>query len=304
MSAQAATEQDNRPFLVWVGLETDLIFNQGVNLPHFSSFPLLDDPTGRERLAASWRTLAKVAASAGCRAIIDSPTWTANRDRAAPLEYGVKDLERINREAVTFMREVMGDELVTISANFGPRGDGYEAGQDGVAAARDYHAQQIGWLDNAGADILSGYTIGTVSEGIGMLQAAATAKTPVMLALTVETDGRLPDGTKLAAAITEIDSQTDGKASHFLINCAHPDHIAPALDGGEWARRVAGVVANASRQSHDELDNATELDDGDPAELGALLTRIRDDHPWMNIFGGCCGTDMRHIEQIGRRLTA
>ena len=50
--------------------------------------------------------------------------------------------------------------------------------------------------------------------------------------------------------------------------------------------------------SHAELDEATELDDGDPADLGARYAGSPSKLPSMNVLGGCCGTDGRHVAEI------
>ena len=85
---------------------------------------------------------------------------------------------------------------------------------------------------------------------------------------TVETDGRLPSGQPLHAAIEYVDSRTDGYASYFMVNCAHPSHFEAVLEpGSPWTDRVMGLRANASRLSHAELDEAEELDTGNPEEL-------------------------------------
>jgi homocysteine S-methyltransferase len=86
---------------------------------------------------------------------------------------------------------------------------------------------------------------------------------------------------------------------YYMLNCAHPDHVRPAIEpGAEWMRRVRGFRANASRMSHAELDEATELDDGDPAELGRDYAAIREQNPQVTVLGGCCGTDVRHVAAI------
>ena len=122
---------------------------------------------------------------------------------------------------------------------------------------------------------------------------------PAVVSFTVETDGRLPSGMSLTDAITTVDQETDAAAAYFMINCAHPDHFADVLDGQiPSLDRVRGVRANASRLSHAELDVSTELDDGNPDELGAQLATLHARRPHINVLGGCCGTDARHIAAI------
>jgi S-methylmethionine-dependent homocysteine/selenocysteine methylase len=84
-----------------------------------------------------------------------------------------------------------------------------------------------------------------------------------------------------------------------MINCAHPDHFGPALAArGGFVERIRGLRANASRKSHAELNEATLLDVGDPAELGRQYANLKRRLPQLNVMGGCCGTDHRHIEKI------
>lgn len=111
--------------------------------------------------------------------------------------------------------------------------------------------------------------------------------------------GRLPSGETMAQAIEATDAATDGHAVYYMINCAHPAHFEHALRaGGAWRERVRGLRANASRRSHAELDEATELDAGDPPQLGAEYRALRPWLPRLAVVGGCCGTDHRHVAAI------
>lgn len=152
----------------------------------------------------------------------------------------------------------------------------------------------------AHVDLISGYTLAYSAEAIGIVRAAKLFGLPVVIAFTVETDGCLPTGASLEEAITQVDAATGGYAAYFMINCAHPDHFGNVLTDAPWMQRVRGIVANASRCSHAELDEAEKLDDGDPNELGQQLAEIWRRFPHINILGGCCGTDMRHMSSIAR----
>jgi S-methylmethionine-dependent homocysteine/selenocysteine methylase len=122
---------------------------------------------------------------------------------------------------------------------------------------------------------------------------------PVAIAFTVETDGRLPTGQPLKEAIEEVDAETGTAPAYYMINCAHPTHFAGMLARkAHWIERICGIRANASRRSHAELNEAPDLDAGNPAELGAQYADLRRKHPRINVLGGCCGTDHRHIEEI------
>ena len=121
---------------------------------------------------------------------------------------------------------------------------------------------------------------------------------PVVISFTVETHGKLPTGQPLQEAIREVDAATGRAPAYYMINCAHPSHFEAVLDGQVWMERLHGIRANASKRSHAELDEATDLDDGDPVELGQQYSDLRTRFLQINVLGGCCGTDHRHIEQI------
>lgn len=293
-----------KPWLSWVGLETHLIFDKGVDLPGFASFPLLESDEGRALLRALYQAHIAVAEDTGCIACLESTTWTANADRARELGYTPDDLIRVNRDAIAFLKDLSGDAPCVVSAQIGPRGDGYQAGDMTREVAQAYHAAQIDVLAKTDCDVLSAFTIGAVDEAVGLVRAAQEAGKPIHISFTVETDGVLPDGTPLADAIKRTDDLTSGGAETFLVNCAHPTHLEPALAASaNWAR-LGGVVANASRMSHAELDEAEDLDAGDPAELGRQFHSLSQRLPSLRIFGGCCGMDMRHLREIGQRVTA
>jgi homocysteine S-methyltransferase len=193
---------------------------------------------------------------------------------------------------------------IVLNGIVGPSGDSY-APEAEVAAhdAEDYHARQIGWLAKTEVDMVTATTFTQSDEAIGFVRAARAAGLPVVISFTVETDGKLPTGQALAEAIEAVDDATGSAAAYFMVNCAHPDHFFHVLEGSDWTRRIRGVRCNASRLSHAELDVCETLDDGDPVELGGQYVELRRRMPWLNIFGGCCGSDLRHITEIARALS-
>lgn len=306
-----ALPQPNGPlYLVYTGMETDLLFNQGVDLPGFASYPLLESEQGRRRLRGYFTDLIHLGRQTGTGVILESPTWVANRDRAAELGYGPQQLATLNRQALALMAAVRDqvhetsapqkpDRPTLLSANIGPRQDAYAPeAQMTIAEAQDYHREQITALADSAVDLISGYTLAYPNEAAGMMLACREFGLPGIIAFTVETDGRLPTGASLPDAIKQVDDATEGYAAYYMINCAHPDHFASVLDGAPWMDRLRGLVANASRCSHAELDEATSLDDGDPQELGQQLAALRQRFPQLAVLGGCCGTDMRHLRHI------
>lgn len=289
------------------GLETSLVFHDGFDLPEFASFPLLDDERGRAALTAQYGAYVDVAREQGVGIVLETPTWRANADRGAVLGYDAAALERVNRDAVEFiagLRESHGgpDTKVVVSGNIGPRGDGYEAGDQMTASeAEAYHQTQIDTFASAPTDLVSTLTMTYVAEAIGISRAAINADIPVAVSFTVETDGRLPTGQPLGAAIDEVERATGSAPIYYGINCAHPTHFTSVLRTDEdWVGRIGWLRTNASAMSHEELDNAEELDDGDPAELAAQHRELFSLLPGLRVVGGCCGTDHRHVDAIGR----
>ena len=289
-------------FLAYVGMETDLIFNQGVDLPGFASYPLLKTTEGRELLKGYLKDLISLGKKTHSGVILESPTWVANRDRGAAIGYDFRELKRLNQDAIAMMAAVRSasDHAPTIiSANIGPRDDAYAPNaQMSADEAERYHFEQVSVLADTDVDVISGYTLAYPSEAIGIVRAARKFELPVVISFTVGTDGRLPTGASLEDAISEVDGATDIYPAYYMINCAHPEHFSGVLEDAPWMQRVRGIIANASRCSHAELDAAEELDDGNPTELGEQLSDIRLRFPQIQVLGGCCGTDMRHMQQI------
>ena len=290
------------PLLTDSGLETWLVFHRGIDLVDFAAFSLLDDPRCREVLAEYFREHVRVAQQSGTGIVLETPTWRANADWGARLGYDAGALDRVNRDAVAFVRgiaaEFVGVEAV-VSGNLGPRGDGYNPAELLVPeVAASYHRPQVESFVAAGADRVTMLTATHAGEAIGVVQAASAAEIPVVMAFTVETDGRLPSGQPLYEATEEVDAATGAAALHFGINCAHPDHFAPVLDARSDAiERIQLLRANASRASHAELDEAEELDEGDPSELAGQYAALLERHRF-TVLGGCCGTDVRHVQAI------
>lgn len=283
------------------GLETDLIFNHGVDLPQFASFPLVERAAGRDLLRGYYDGYADIARRAGAGLTLESPTWRANPDWAASLGYDAVSLNRVNRKAIEFLdqlrRSYSDIDDVRIIGAIGPRGDGYVAGEKmDPDESAEYHSQQVEAFASAGADVVAAYTLTGPEEGIGIARAARLAGVPVLIGFTVETDGRLPDGTSLSEAVARVEGEEDPDG--FIINCAHPTHIAPALTDGEWLTRIVQVNPNASTLTHAELDAAVELDTGDVNLLVRSYDELRAHLPGLAVIGGCCGTDTSHVAAL------
>jgi S-methylmethionine-dependent homocysteine/selenocysteine methylase len=296
---------DGGVFLTDGGIETTLIYHDGLDLPYFAAFHLLRDAAGTAALKDYFRRHAAIARANGTGFILESATWRASSDWGAKLGYSTEQLDSANRRAIDILHELR-DEFETpaspmvVSGCVGPRGDGYDPGQVMTAEeAHAYHIRQIAVFAEAGADMVTAITMTNTPEAIGVTRAARAAGMPVVISFTVETDGRLPTGETLWDAVASVDGATGSGPAYYMINCAHPTHFSGQLSEDEaWVGRLRGIRANASRCSHAELDQATELDAGDPVELGRLYRELRGRFPQISVLGGCCGTDHRHIEQI------
>jgi S-methylmethionine-dependent homocysteine/selenocysteine methylase len=290
-------------FLTDGGIETSLIFHQGLDLPEFAAFVLLDDEEGLDELRRYYEPYLALAKGSGAGFVLESPTWRASPGWAARLDVSAEKLDALNRRAIGLMeelREQAGDNPVVISGCVGPEGDGYRpAVLLSSHAARDYHSTQIGTFSDTAADMVTALTMTYADEAIGVAQAAQDAGVPAVISFTLETDGRLPNGQGLGEAIEAVDEATGGAPAYYMVNCAHPTHFDDVLATDEpWRDRIRGLRANASTLSHDELDAAEELDDGDPDDLGARYAAVRSRLPQLNVVGGCCGTDHRHVAAI------
>jgi S-methylmethionine-dependent homocysteine/selenocysteine methylase len=292
-------------FLTDGGIETTLIFHQGLDLPEFAAFDLLTDDEGLDELRRYYEPYLELARQRGTGFVLESPTWRASPDWAARLGHTEEQLDELNRRAIALMEELRetpgaGDGPVVISGCIGPQGDGYSPAELLSAdEAQAYHSTQIGTFAETAADMVTALTMTYAEEAIGVARAAQEAGLPSAISFTVETDGRLPSGQSLAGAIEQVDAETSAAPAYYMVNCAHPTHFEAVLeDGGEWRERIRGLRANASRMSHAELDEAEELDDGDPADLGARYAALREHLPRLNVLGGCCGTDDRHVAAI------
>jgi S-methylmethionine-dependent homocysteine/selenocysteine methylase len=305
--------RDNLPqlggglFLTDGGLETTLIFHQDVDLPEFASFPLLDDEDGVRRLREYFETYLALARESGAGFVLESPTWRASARWGEKLGYTPERLDEVNRKAIALLEELRdrydSDETpVVISGCLGPHDDAYDPEEMLSAdAAEDYHSAQIRTFAGTEADMVNAMTLTYVEEGIGVARAAKEAAIPACISFTVETDGKLPSGQPLGEAIEQVDAETGNAPAYFMINCAHPTHFDDVVSSEEpWTRRVRALRANASTMSHAELDEAEELDDGDPVDLGARYRALRAELPELCLVGGCCGTDHRHVAEISK----
>jgi S-methylmethionine-dependent homocysteine/selenocysteine methylase len=293
-------------FLSDGGIETTLIFLDGLELPSFAAFDLLRTREGRAALERYYAPYVALAKRERRGLVLESATWRSNPEWGAALGYSPEALDAVNADAIELMRAIREAEEtptspMVLSGCIGPRGDGYAPDRHMSAAeAEAYHGRQVRVFEAAGVDLVTAITMTYLEEGVGVARAAKAARVPAVISFTVETDGRLRTGMGLGEAIEACDAATGGYPAYYMVNCAHPTHFRDRLTGGDWIGRIGGIRANASKMSHAELDEAPELDPGDPEELGRDYRALMAVLPRLRVLGGCCGTDHRHIGEISR----
>jgi len=302
-------QMSNEIFLTDGGMETVFIFHEGIDLPEFAAFVLMKNSEGRATLVDYFQKYISIAQEHCIGLILETPTWRASSKWGSILGYSEDALESVNREAIDLLIEIRNTHendktKLVLSGALGPKGDGYVIDEMMTADdAEKYHATQILTFSDTDADLVTAFTLTYTDEAIGMVRAAQSANIPIVIGFTVETDGKLPSGQSIEDAIETVDKATSNYTAYYMINCAHPTHFQDSLSGNEaWKQRIRAVRANASTKSHAELDEAEELDDGNPTELGRQYKELRVQLTNLNVLGGCCGTDHRHVEAICKSI--
>lgn len=298
----------DRYFLTDGGMETDFIFHHGIDIPDFATFELLKKPAMEDFIRDYFKQYTDIANKNGAGFILGGLTWRANNDWGAKFGYDTPEkVDAVVKKVIQYLNKVRNeleteDMPIVISGSLGPRGDGYDPGNPiSTESAKEYHSAQIRSFYESDTDFVSALTMANAPETLGIVLAAKEIDMPIAVSFTVETDGNLPTGMSIKEAIEIIEEKSDAYPIYYMINCAHPTHFAHILkESGKWKDRLMGIRANASKCSHEELDNATELDDGNPLEFGKEYQDILAHNPQIKIIGGCCGTDHRHVDEAAK----
>jgi S-methylmethionine-dependent homocysteine/selenocysteine methylase len=314
---EAMSAMDSNAFyLNDVGIETELIYKKGVDLECFAAFPLLKTEEGKELLFSFEEDCLLLAKKFKLPGFVTwTRTWRANPDWAAKINIGGKELDEYNRVAVKqgikLRKKYETDEFsVFVCGMMGPRKDGYvvqEGDRMTAGEAEEYHYNQIKVLAEAGVDYICYATTTYSDEAIGAVRAAKKVGVSVVVSFTVETDGKLPGGESIKEAVLKIEDATDKTPVHYGVNCAHPIHYLPVFEASEkeeWTLRFGEIKPNPSEKSHAELNQCTSLQRGDPEQFGKLCLRLKKVLPGLKVFGGCCGSDLEHLEQTAIHLLA
>ena len=291
------------------GIETWLQYMDGFELRHFCLFELLDDERGVACLTDFHRKIVEGAVAHGFGVINEGLHYRASRDWGKLIGYSREGLEEINIRGVEFYKDFAReydnpDTPMIVGGVIGPRGDAYDVGRTPDATeAEDYHSEQILTLKKAGVDQLTALTFTSVEEAIGFTRAAKAADLPVVVSFFVKQGGRLSAGETLEEAIAKVDAATDSAPVYYMINCTHPTEFEPALTSGDWTLRLGGFMPNAVAMDTLSLCKLGHIEDGDPEELGGQMADLARRFPHVHVWGGCCGTDGRHIGQIARQVS-
>jgi homocysteine S-methyltransferase len=292
-------------YLTEGGQETELLYKHGHELPEFAMYPLLDDPAAVADLERMYQAYFEVAASSGFVPLVGGLDYRASPDWASKLGISEAGLVEYQLRSIQFLRDQARPfadrfDQILYAGIVGPRGDAY--GQDRTITAEeaeDYHGVQLATLRQAGVDLVSAMTFGSVPEAIGVARAAASAGLPLSMSFLVDPTGCLFIGPPLREAIEAVDAEAgDARPDLYGINCSHPVEFEPALAAEPWVERIRSLRPNASTTDKQSLCTIGHLEAGDPAQLGREMGAIARRFPHVDIWGGCCGTWDEHLAAI------
>jgi len=306
-----AEQRDGVFYLTEGGQETEIMYRHGHDLPEFAMYPLLDDPAAMTDLRSMYTRVLDVAAKHGFVAMLGGLDYRGSPDWGDKLGYSRAGLAEALERGIDFLRDVARPyegQLpgILIGGAVGPRGDAYALNRTITAdESEDYHGFQIDVLKGAGVDFITAMTFNSVAEAIGVARAAASAGLPLSMGFMLDSDHRLKSGPTLREAIAAVDAETgDARPDFYGINCSHPLEFEPALEPGDWLSRLRSLRPNASAKEKIELCQIGHLEEGDPVDLGERMGSLARRYPHVDIWGGCCGTWDRHLDQIAGAVKA
>jgi homocysteine S-methyltransferase len=304
-----APQRDGVFYLTEGGQETEILYRHGHDLPEFAMYPLLDDPAALADLKAMYGKVLDVAAEHGFAVMISGLDYRGSPDWGERLGYSRDGLADALERSIAFLRDVARPYRgqiaeILIGGQVGPRGDAYSLNRTITAdEAEDYHSFQLGVLRRSEVDFVWAATFNNVPEAVGVARAAARIGVPLGIAFTLDGNHRLKSGPSLKEAIERVDAEAgEARPDFYGINCSHPLEFEPALEPGDWIRRLRCLRPNASAKDKIDLCKIGHLEDGDPADLGLRIGSLARRYPHMDIFGGCCGTWAPHLDEIARNV--
>lgn len=279
--------------------------------PHVVNSAFVYNPAKRRRLENIYRQYLRIGFDHDLPMVMSAPTWRATEENIAAAGHGDVDVNGDNVRLLQGLRDEFGHYAakVMIGGLIGCRGDAYQPGAAmGAKAAGDFHRWQAERLAAAGVDFLFGITLPALSEALGLAAAMANTGQPFVVSFVVRPAGTLLDGTSLNAAVAAIDEQVSPQPTAYLLNCTHPDFARAALfhpvnSSAMVRQRIVGLLGNTAAMSPEALDGREKLVEAEPEQFASAMVELGRD-AGLNILGGCCGTDDRHIRGLASRLAA
>lgn len=262
------------------------------------------DP-GRSALKALWSQYLEIAQQAGLPFLAATPTRRANRQRLA--DAGLDGGVIAENTALLASVRAGAKTPMYIGGLMGCAGDAYTAkGCLTQCEAARFHCWQAQLFAQSGVDYLMAGIMPALPETLGMATAMSETGLPYLISFTITASGRLIDGTPIDTAIAAIDDAQKNPPAGYMTNCVHPSIVYEALAQpvNRTARvrsRFLGIQANTCALPYDQMDGSAQLLTAPPQALARDMMRLRDRYG-LRIFGGCCGTDQRHLQAVAHAL--
>jgi homocysteine S-methyltransferase len=269
---------------------------------------LIYDEAGEVELAEAYREYFNIGFAANTPFIAFTPTARATFERVQNSAYKRRDVNRDNVIFLDYVRKEYKNyaKKIFIGGTMSCRGAAGNRHQAlDALAAFDFHRPQAISLAYSGVDFLFGSALSNLAEARGMAQAMSICdEVPYALSFILKSSGTLIDGTPLHETIATIDRETNRKPLFYMVCCIHPNGFkrAFALESAEdpsILKRVIGLQANASWKCTDELNYFETVEVERPEVFGGQMAEILRLHH-LQILGGCCGTDARHIHEVAK----
>lgn len=260
---------------------------------------------GAVALETLWNEYIEIARKYRLPFIATTPTRRANHERIIKSGYSKK----IILDNVRFLKNIQKNSGIEmyVGGLMGCKGDAYTGiGALDEKEALEFHRWTVEKFQKANVDFLYAGIMPCLSEATGLARAIDDTGLPYIISFTIQQDGKLIDGTTIAKAIRYIDESTVNKPVCYMANCVHPSIVFKALahsfnDTPIVKERFRGIQANTSPLSYAELDNSIDLKCSEPEEFAEEMIKLVNIGNFQ-IWGGCCGTDNRHMECVAQRL--
>jgi homocysteine S-methyltransferase len=311
MSDEFSKQSRDTLYLTEGGSETEIMYKFGYELPHFAMFTLLENPDAVAEMTRMFQRYLDAVADSGFNALMGGLDYRASRDWGELLGYSPAGLSDAQMRCIDFLRDVAKPYETKIPSIkyvgvVGPRGDAYSLNKTITAdEAEEYHSDQIETLKTAGVDLVGAATFNNVPEAVGVSRAAGRIGLPICVSFTLDRNHRLRSGPSLKEAVEAVDRETgEHRPDCFGINCSHPLEFEPALEPGDWIKRIRSLRPNAAMMEKVSLCRLGHLEDGDAVELGQQMGDLARRYPQIDMWGGCCGTWETHLREIARNVAA